>query len=124
MRELGSETECTGHTYRVTYLQIAFRDWHQLRHLGGERVHADDAFEPSRVWVEQVREALEDFDLLGADQRLVEAIDISEPSGRTRLQQSEEPTRASALQGQTQGTIIFLQRGGRGALMGRAKKVA
>ena len=109
---------------RKARLQTAFREWHQLCHLGGKRIHADDALEPPRVWVELVREGLEDLDLLGADQRLVEAIDISEPSGRTRLQQSEEPTRASALQGQTQGTIIFLQRGGRGALMGCAKKVA
>ena len=112
------------YTYRVRCLQTAFGEWHQLCHLGGKRIHADDALEPPRVWIEMVREGLEDLDFICANQRLAEDIDISEPSGRTRLQQSEEPTRASALQGQTQGTIIFLQRGGRGALMGCAKKVA
>ena len=97
---------------RKARLQTAFREWHQLCHLGGKCIHADDALEPPRVWVEMVREGLEALDFTCANQRLAEFIDISEPSGRTRLQQSEEPTsRASALQGQTQGTIIFLQRG-------------
>ena len=59
-----------------------------------------------------VREGLEDLDFTCANQRLAEDIDISEPSGRTRLQQSEEPTRGSALQGQIQGYEAVLQWGG------------
>ena len=55
-----------------------------------------------------MRKGLEDLDFLGANQRLVVDIDISEPSGRTRLQQSEEQNRASTLQGQTQGKVPFL----------------
>ena len=97
---------------RKARLQTAFREWHQLCHLGGKRIHADDALEPPRVWVEVVREGLEALDFTCANQRLAEDIDISEPSGRTRLQQSEEPTRASALQGQIQGYEAVLQWGG------------
>ena len=93
---------------RKARLQTAFREWHQLCHLGGKRVHADDALEPPRVWVELVRKGLEDLDFLGANQRLAKDIDISEPSGRARLQQSEEQNRASTLQGQAQGKVPFL----------------
>ena len=96
------------YTHRVTCLRIAFRERHQLCHLGGKRVHADDALEPPRVWVELVREGLEDLDFLGANQRLAEDIDISEPSGRARLQQSEEQNGASTLHGQAQGKVPFL----------------
>ena len=97
--------------YRVRCLQTAFGEWHQLCHLGCERVHADDALEPPRVWVEQVRERLEDFDLFGAYQRLEGTID--EPSLRTRLQQSKQWSEASALQGQIKGKIPVLCNGGR-----------
>ena len=86
------------YTYRVRCLQTAFEEWHQLCHLGGKRVHADDALEPPRVGVEQVREGLEDLALRGAHQRLGESIG-AEPSGRTWLQQSEQRSRAPSSQG-------------------------
>ena len=91
---------------RDACLHIAFREWHLLRYLGGERVHADDALEPPRVRIEQVRERLEYLALRGAHQRAIgrlEAFAAITPSGITRLSQSEERSRTSAVQRQIKG---------------------
>ena len=100
-------------TVRHACLRITLRERHQLCHLGSERVHADDALESPRVGVEQMREGLEYFDLLGAHQRLADGVD--EPSSGARLQQSEQRSRAPSLQGKIKGESPALQLQGEGS---------
>ena len=78
---------------------IDFREWHPLRHLGYESVHADDALEPPRVGVEQMREGLEYSNLRGAYQRTLWLVEVFNPTARW-LQQSEQRNRMSHFHGQ------------------------
>ena len=97
-------------------LQTAFREWRPLCHLSDKGVHADDALEPPRVGVEQMREGGEDAALRSAYQRtvrLLKAFAAIEPSCRTRLQQRDERKGTSAFQGQVIGQLPVLQLGGR-----------
>ena len=99
-----------------TCLVIAFREWNQLCHLSDKGVHADDALEPPRVGVEQMREGGEDAALRSAYQRtvrLLKAFAAIEPSCRTRLQQRDERKGTSAFQGQVIGQLPVLQLEGR-----------
>ena len=93
-------------------LQTAFREWSPLCHLSDKGVHADDALEPPRVGVEQMREGLKDSALCGAHQRtigLLEAFAAIAPNGCTRLQQREDRGRTSVVQGQIKRQIPALQ---------------
>ena len=85
-----------------TCLVIAFREWNQLCHLSDKGVHADDALEPPRVGIEEIREGLKNLALRGTYKRtvrLLEAFVFIEPSGRTWLQQRQERSRTFNFQG-------------------------
>ena len=69
-------------------LRAAFREWHPLCHLSDEGVDANDALEPPRVGVEQIRKGFEDSALRDTYQRKIrrlEAFAAIAPSGITRL---------------------------------------
>ena len=95
-------------TYRVACL--ALRERHPICHLGGECVHADDAFEPSRIGVEQMRQGLKDSALSGAHQRTVRLLGAFAPGSRTRLQQPKKLGRTSDFKGQVVGQSPVLHR--------------